>query len=250
MKLKVSFSVRAVVCVMMFAMRAEAQVQQVRVPIEYRGIRVSVEMPARWANAPFPIRPVPVNPKAEMGGANWYVVWAKDWSWSRSWFRGPLGHMIFDASLRVELPTQAADRKRRDYVRQFNFLKPEELLNYVRAARNGAHRSEFSKYFLIQRGNTIWVRSYKEDDITNGVPSAESWFLGLTEELYVQFDFAAIQDAKDASGERWLDAALYWQNRMIDSIEVSGLKQVTTGRESVISWEFPRTIPEDNTLPR
>jgi hypothetical protein len=246
MKSNLSFCV--VIFVMMLPLRGQAQIEQVRVPIEYRGVKVSIEMPARWANAPFPTRPVPLNPKAEMGETNRYVLWNKDWGWNRSWFRGPLGHMIFDAFLKIEVPLQAGDRKRRDYVRQFNFLKLEELLSYVRAARSGAHRSEFSKYFLVERGGTVWVRSYKEDDVTNGIPTAESWFLGMTEDLYLQFDFAAIRDAKDASGERWLNAALYWQNRIIGSIEVSGLKQITTGREAVVSWELPRTLPEDSTL--
>ena len=223
-----------------------SQVPVQRVPIEYAGVVVSIEMPKRWVDAPFPIQPVPANLIPAMERSKEHAVWRKDWSWNRSWFRGPLGHMMFDALLNYEpFPVSAHQEESTAIKRGWNFLKPTELLSYIQAAHARVIEAEFLEYSLVNHRSLIWVRQLRRNKSFDGHPRSETWLLGLTSEIFLRFDFACTPDAAGETGDRWLAAALYWQNRMINSIQVTGLKQHLTGEEKITGWKFPEFLKED-----
>jgi len=54
-----------------------AQVKMTRIPIEYEGVTVSVEMPKKWADSEFGYRSVPPDVKSHMGRSGQFVICRK-----------------------------------------------------------------------------------------------------------------------------------------------------------------------------
>lgn len=221
-----------------------------RVPISLEGVVVSVEMPKRWVNAPFPITPVPANLRQTLSSGSTHTLWVKDWSWSRSWFRGGMGLIHFDAWI-TKRAIRNRDGSDEDAAwRKANLLRPGQLLTYVENATGNTTFSNYYRYSLEKLGDAFWVRIVSTDKRFKELPTSESWYLGIAEDLYLSLDFACIRQAKGEAGDRWLASALYWQNRMIASLQITGLKQILTGNENATVWKFPEQLKPETDLPK
>ncbi|MBI5690192.1 MAG: hypothetical protein HZC55_08830 [Verrucomicrobia bacterium] len=218
-----------------------------RVPITHAGVTVSLEMPKRWVNAPFPIRSVPENVTSLMQHSKVYNIWSKDLSWSRSWFRGPLGHIVFDALL-VHMPASSRDPGTPP-ASEAGFLRPHDLLEYLRISQQHVYESEYLTYALRRLGSHVWVRQHRTNKLFHGIPRSESWMIGLTPEIYLRLDLGCTPEHKGEAGERWLQSVLYWQNRTIGSLQVTGLRQILSGQEPITPWEFPALLKTVADLP-
>lgn len=224
-----------------------AEVELERVPITHAGVTVSLEMPKRWVNAPFPIRAIPSGAFASSRETYVHAVWRKDLSWKRSWLRAPLGHLVFDA-LVVRVPKYS--RKPDDFPpSDVGFLQPHELLEYLRIGQRRVHEADDLTYSLVKRESQLWVRESRSTQLFHGVPRAESWMIGLTPEIYLRIDIGCTREHDGEAGERWLHSMLSWQNRIIGSLQVTGLRQVLTGHERVTPWAFPSVLKTPVELP-
>ncbi len=216
-----------------------------RVPFDVFGVGISIEMPKRWAAAPFPISPIPDTLDRIMSQSGLYAVWVKEWGWSRSFFRGSLGRMHCDAWINRKTAKYDEDLVSIPDPAKKCLLAPEVLFAYVKTATSVGTASNWYRYSLVRAGGVVWVRLTDVDKQYRDIPTSESWFLGLTEDTYLNFDFACIRDAKGEPGDKWLAAALYWQHRMIASLQVTGLKQYPSGKETITDWKFPEVLQPD-----
>jgi hypothetical protein len=216
-----------------------------RVPFGIFGAGLSMEMPKRWVDTPSPIRPIPDALPKYLSESGHHSVWIKEWGWSRSFFRGSLGRMQCDAW--IHRKTEKFDEDLADIADPLKkcLLVPEILFAYVKATTSQSTASNYYRRSLVRSGSAIWVRVADVAEKHRDIPTAEMWFLGVTKDTFVKIDFACIRDAKGEPGDKWLAAALYWQHRMIASLQVTGLKQYPSGKETITDWKFPEVLRPD-----
>jgi hypothetical protein len=224
---------------------AAEPVEIVRVPFSVGSVEISIEMPKRWAAAPFPIHPIPSTLPKILSNSGLYAVWVKEWGWNRSFFRGGLGHMHCDAWINRKTTKYDDDLGSIADPLKKRLLVPDYLLAFVSTATANSSFSSGYRFSLCRLGSVVWVRLARVDEKHQNIPTAESWYLGLSKDTYLNFDFACIREAKGEPGDKWLAAALYWQHRMIASLQVTGLKQYPSGKETITDWKFPEVLRPD-----
>lgn len=225
-----------------------SQTDQIGIPIIYKDITVSLSIPGKWGNRSFGVRRIPDNQETLMGRTNEYSIWRNDWVWNRSWFRGPLGKMICDASFKTRIFSEINESRSRSGSTVADFRDPSALLQYVKNVRSKADRSSFFEYDVIENGRGFWIRCCDAGKKIYGLPTAEVWFIGVSENAYIQLEFAVIRQTEDESGEKWQMSAIYWQNKIIETLNVSGLKQTNTLRLGHSKWQFPEALKKNEPL--
>ncbi len=228
-----------------------ADTPMTRIPIDYKDIHVSLEMPARWANSQFGFHPVPADIEEKIGKGGDFVICTKDLEWSRSFFRGPLGSMVVDITL-TRIGKGAAERSRTEALRIFkagaDFRYPRDIYSYYDLAfvKDGTTDKCTISYAAI--GDVIWARLNRVGATWNGVPKSEILVLGLDSRTYLRIDLGVSLYFEGPKGESWQKDALYWQNKIIESIRVTGLKQILTGEEHAETWRFPAGLEYSSEL--
>jgi len=142
----------------------------------------------------------------------------------------------------TQLETDEVTRERDNFLEVVDFTKARDLRDYLqrfwlRGVLGGRHHFQYTK-----RQGAVWIRVTKGDDMWNEVPISENWFIGVDRDTYVRIDFAAAKDSEGSKAEAWQKSALYWQNKMIESLTVTGLQQDLTGVEGVETWHFPDAL--------
>jgi hypothetical protein len=224
---------------------AAEPVEVVRVPFSVGSVGISIEMPKRWSETPFPIRPIPDALPKFLSESGVHALWVKEWGWNRSFFRGGLGRMFCSAWIKKKTSKYDEDLEGIADPNKKHLLVPDVLLAFVSASTSTTTFSNWYRYSLVRLGGATWVRLSKIENKYKDIPIAESWFLGLSEEVFLHFDFACARDAKGEPGDKWLAAALYWQHQMIASLRVTGLQQYPSGRETITDWKFPEVLKPD-----
>lgn len=227
-----------------------AQNAMVSIPIKYKDISVSFEMPKQWANSEFGYRAVPADIDEKLKTSDRFVICMKDLSWSRSLFRGPLGHMIVDVTIDRWPEKQTLINERQPKPEEYqklreraDFLHPKDLydkfqLTLVEGWQNGSRRS----ISFVNINNRVWVRLNRISAIWSGIPTSEILVLGLDRRTFLRIDLAVVRNNEAPPGEVWLKDALYWQSKIIESIRITGLNQILAGDEKVEEWRFPETL--------
>ncbi len=213
------------------------------IPIDYKDVNVSLEMPARWANSEFGFHRVPTDIEERLAKGGDFVICRKDLEWSRSFFRGTLGIMIVDITL-TRIPEGSTERSSTEALRLFkakaDFRYPRDIYAYHDLAVVKDENMTFKHtidYVGIDR--VIWGRVNTVGRSWNGIPTSETLVLGLDRRTYLRIDLGVSLYFEGSKGESWQKAALYWQNKIIESIRVTGLKQILTGEELTDTWRFP-----------
>jgi hypothetical protein len=143
-----------------------------------------------------------------------------------------------------------AKRNRDDYrPADTNFLSPTQLLDFLRISQRKVHDADQIVYQLLSIGSSVWVRFHRTTALFHGIPRSESWMIGLTPEIYLRLDLGCTPEHQGEAGERWLQSVLYWQNRIIGSLQVTGLRQILSGQEPITPWEFPAMLMTAADLP-
>lgn len=226
-----------------------ADVLTTTIPIDYKGIHASLEMSSRWADSQFGFHRVPADVEERLKDGGDFVICRKDLTWSRSFFRGPLGIMTVDVTitrLPKELTVHSTNHPTLEQLRIVNakadFRYPKELHDYYKLSivESMTKREHTITYFEI--GGVKWVRLNRIGNDWKGVPQSEILVLGLDSRTYLRIDLGVSREDAGPKGEAWAKAALYWQNKIIESIRVTGLKQILTGDEKSEPWRFPDSL--------
>jgi hypothetical protein len=228
---------------------ADSGTPMTRIPVDLNGVTVTVETPKKWAESEFGYRTVPPDVKSQMGRSGEFVICSKSLEWSRGFLRGQLGHIYLDVVLRVPALfdgySSAEGEKKREHqarLQRIDFRRPLELAAYLSNSRAAAHGGDHYQVTCVSHKGHIWVRIRRVDKTWNGISVSEDWFIGVDRDAYVRIDFAASKDSEGPKAEAWQKSALYWQNKMIESLTVTGLEQDLTGVENVETWRFPEAL--------